>query len=380
MKINKSTVGIISYIAIALSAILLLYVGNKVAVGGLPGADADDSRTVEAEITRIIADGGETVSFEAAIKNGAGREYVIGTQDVSEYYLSGAKSAETGDRVILSGNPGGEWRFVDYVRIRGILLLGGVFILLLVLFGRIKGVNAILSLCLTCVSVFAVFLPAFLSGKNIYVFSVLVCVFSIITTLFVVNGVSMKSMAAVAGCLGGVAAICVLTLAMNKALNLTGALREDTMYLLNLPTGDPVNMRAVIFAGIVIGAVGAVMDVAMTISSSLWELKSQAPELEFSSIFKSGVNIGQDVMGTMTNTLILAYIGSSLSLLLLLVVYVNSLTELLNSDSVVIEMLQAVIGSFGILLTMPLTAFVCAMLYSRAPGGRKVGVNEQESL
>jgi uncharacterized membrane protein len=182
-----------------------------------------------------------------------------------------------------------------------------------------------------------------------------------------VNGVNKKSLAAITGCFGGVIAAAALTFIMNNILALTGIVSGESMSLLFLPLDEPIDLRAIIFGGILIGSVGAVMDVAVSISSALWEVKTQAADLTFRSIYKSGVNIGRDVLGSMTNTLVLAYIGSSLSLILLLIVHTGSLTELLNRELVIVELLKAIIGSLGLLFTMPLTAMICAALYSKKP-------------
>ena len=127
--------------------------------------------------------------------------------------------------------------------------------------------------------------------------------------------------------------------------------------------GTPINLRALIFAMITIGAMGAVMDVAMDISSSLFEVKRHAPEITDKDLFRSGLNIGRDVMGTMANTLVLAYIGSSLCTILLKISYANSMLELLNTEGIIVELLNALIGSLAILLTIPLTALVCVAVY-----------------
>ena len=107
------------------------------------------------------------------------------------------------------------------------------------------------------------------------------------------------------------------------------------------------------------------MDVAMSISSALWELREKAGLIKFETLFRSGINIGRDIFGTMANTLILAYIGTSLSVVILLGVYSNSLLDLLNSEMIIAEILKALAGSFGILFAMPLTAFFCAVFYLR---------------
>jgi uncharacterized membrane protein len=146
-------------------------------------------------------------------------------------------------------------------------------------------------------------------------------------------------------------------------LFLTGIVDENSRYLANLPLETPINLKAIMFAGIIIGAMGAIMDVAMSISSSLWEVKEKARIINFETLFRSGLAIGRDIMGSMANTLILAYIGSSLSVVLILSVYNNSLLSLFNTEMIVVEILQALAGSLGILFAIPLTAFFCSIIY-----------------
>ena len=156
----------------------------------------------------------------------------------------------------------------------------------------------------------------------------------------------------------------VLITFMDKLLKLTGFVSEESLYLLRINTKHPIDLKAIIFAAILIGAIGAIMDVSMSIAASLAEMQEKLEYTPFSMLVKSGIAIGKDIMGTMANTLILAYIGSSLSVVLLLVSYNSSLLELLNKEMIVVEILQALVGSIGILFTMPLTSLVCGYLYS----------------
>ena len=132
---------------------------------------------------------------------------------------------------------------------------------------------------------------------------------------------------------------------------------DDSLHLYLLNEDRPIDLKAIIFSAIIIGAIGAIMDVSVSIASSLKELQDQVEHVSFGMLLKSGITIGKDMMGTMANTLILAYIGSSLSVTLLLVAYSNSLLTLFNREMIVVEILNALVGSFGILLTIPLTCF-----------------------
>jgi uncharacterized membrane protein len=152
---------------------------------------------------------------------------------------------------------------------------------------------------------------------------------------------------------------------MDKVLFLSGIVDEHSRYIANLPVEIPINLKAIIFAGIIIGAMGAIMDVAMSISSSLWEVKEKAGSIDFKTLFRSGLTIGRDIMGSMANTLILAYIGTSLSVVLILSVYSSSFLSLFNTEMIVVEILQALAGSLGLLFALPLTAFFCSVFYLR---------------
>ena len=380
MKITRQTQNLIIYFGIIILALVFLYIGNNIAAQGmvvvLQNTDGELSEARVRSILDINTESEEwwsstTVTFEAQIIKGVRKnEIITAAQSYSSFDAAEPAEIKAGDKVLLVYtsphlDSSEEWYYSDHVRINKLIILGVVFVVLLLIFGRIKGLNAILSLGFTCIAIFAVFIPAILSGKNIYLWSVLICIYVIIFTLFILNGVNKKSIAAAAGCFGGVIVAGVITLFMNGALRMTGWINSESIYLVGLQTETPIDLIAIIFAGIIIGAVGAIMDVSVSISSALWELKEKAPGLSFGGLVKSGINIGEDIMGSMANTLVLAYIGSSLTIILLLIVYSGSFSDLLNRELVTVEILQALVGSLGILLTMPLTALICGALYSR---------------
>lgn len=373
---------IISYLIIIAISVLLLYVGNKTATRGLFLFDDEYAQeVVKATVQEIESRDVEsfyldenttidniTIIFRANVVSGAYKgESVTAMQTIDSFAAGNAVEVNKGDKVLLikSDVDEAEWYFSDYLRSDSLLIFGLLFVIALLIFGRKKGFNTILSLAFTCASIFLVFIPAILSGKNIYLWSILICVYSVLMTFLVVNGLSKKTFAASIGSLCGIAVTGLLTVIMDKVLSLTGLLDEESVYLTYLPTEHPIDLRAIIFAAIIIGAMGAIMDVAMSIASSLWEVHEESRSPSRKSIVRSGLNIGRDVLGTMANTLILAYIGSSLSVVLLLSVYSSSLLGLLNREMIVVEILQALVGSFGLLFTMPFTSLVCAMIYIR---------------
>jgi uncharacterized membrane protein len=363
------------YLTIILS-LLCIFVGHKIAVNGLSVFQNDSREVVKAKVRGIIERvkpgggfdefmpaQGDKIIFEAQISGGTRKgEIVSAAQNFSGYSRVTAKEVGKGDSVLLI-SMNDEWYFNGYSRTTQLIVLGIVFVSFLLIFGGKKGFNTILSLALTCAAVFAVFIPSILSGKNIYLMSVMVCAYTIIMTLLLVIGFNKKSLVAAMGCLGGLALSGIIIVIMDHVLLLTGIVDENSRYLANLPVEPPINLRAIIFAGIIIGAMGAVEDVATSLASSLWEIKEKAGKIEFKTLFLSGLTIGRDIMGSMANTLILAYIGSSLSVVLILSVFSGSLMALFNMEMIVVEILQALIGSLGILFAMPLTAFFCAAIY-----------------
>jgi len=374
---------IILYITTIIFSILFLFIGNKIATKNLTIYSAGSGQKVFKARVEEISDRVSNdhslnentkfeniqVTFTAKILSGDKKgETVTAYQNLGGLYFSASPEIKAGDKVLLiysEQQKQTKWQFMEFVRSDKLVVFGILFGLALLLFGRIKGFNTLISLAFTCAAIFAVFIPSILSGKNIYISSIVICLYTITMTYLIVDGGNRKTFAAALGCLGGITVSGVLTVIMDKVLALTGYVDEESIYLTNIAADSPINLKAIIFAAILIGAMGAIMDVSMSMSSSLWEVKEKSASSSVKALFKSGMNIGRDIMGTMANTLILAYIGSSLSVVLLLTAYSTSLTALINREMVVVEILQALVGSFGILFTIPLTSLICAMIYTK---------------
>lgn len=376
----------ISYLLTALIAVSILFTANSFLSGSMTRFEDDTDMPIEKATVESIVDkttdsydyDGDSmdvieITFEARFASGDKKDEIVTASQTIESTppYNSTNEVKPGDSILIinAGIDASEWYFVEHVRTDKLMILGILFAIALLIFGGKKGFNTLLSLSLTCGAVFAVFIPSILSGRNIYLWSILVCLYSILTTLLILNGYNKKSLSAILGCFGGVLIAGAITLFMDNVLSLTGVISDEAVYLSYLPTETPINLRAIIFAGIIIGAMGAIMDVAMSISSSLWEVKRNVAKIKTQALFISGMNIGKDIMGTMSNTLILAYIGSSLSMVLLLTVYDSSLLHLLNREMIVVEILQALVGSFGILFSLPLTSLFSSIIYSKDSGG-----------
>lgn len=333
------------------------------------------------EITEIIEEEydlgyekvtGLIVNFDAKVLNGDIKgEIVSCKQEVSPFFAIQPEEVSVGDKIMISQSFNSEFSneskydMLEYVRTDTVVILIVLFFVGLIIFGKNKGILTIISLTLTCLAIFYVFIPAILNGHNIYLWSIQVCIFIVVMTLLIVNGINKKSLSAGIGCICGILTAGIMVLLLSSTLRISGLVDEQAVFLQMLNPDDPIDVKAIIFAGIIIGAVGAIMDVAISIASALSEIKLQNPTISFKNIYISGINIGKDILGTMTNTLILAYIGSSLSMVLLLIGNTASITYLVNTEAIIIEVIQSIIGSFGILLTLPLTSLVSAFLYTR---------------
>ncbi len=240
------------------------------------------------------------------------------------------------------------------------ILIG--FALLLIIIGKLKGVKSIITLAITIFVILKVMLPLFLKGYNPILVTIVCAIFIIITTFFIISGINTKSISAIIGTVGGVLIAGTIAYIIGSSANLTGLSSEEAGMLIYIPQNIEFNFQGLLFAGIIIGALGAVMDVAMSVASSMHEIREVNPEIDYLTLMKSGMNVGRDIMGTMSNTLILAYTGSSIPLLLLFMAYEFSMIEILNMDLMATEIVRSLIGSIGLILTIPITSLTTGFI------------------
>ncbi len=364
-------------------SITFILAGNRVVTKELSFFSDTADDTARGEVIKVMNEssdetnlGGEAiyestiVDFKCRILNGTHKGDEVEAQQLIDGMYAGSeyvKRVTPGDKILLlrSADAGMEnaWQFSDYYRFDKVIVLAAVFMLLVLLIGRWKGVNTLISLVFTFSFVFFVFVPAVMAGFNAYLLAAVTSLFTIVMTLVLINGMSRKTLATIIGCAAGSLIAAAGTYIMSGVMELTGFIDEHSYYLTMLNPDKPMDLTAIIFAAVVIGALGAIMDIAMDISSSLFELSEHVPDLSFRQLYKSGMSIGRDIMGTMANTLVLAYIGSSLSSIMILLTFSTSAMDLVNREVIVVEFLQALIGSLAILLTIPCTVCVCGGLY-----------------
>lgn len=253
----------------------------------------------------------------------------------------------------------------EFDRLLPLCIVLVLFIAAAVAVGGRTGVKSLVALAVTLVCLFGVLLPSLMKGANTLLMTFIVCAYVAVVSLTIVGGVRKKTVCAMLGAVAGTALALLFGLLAQGLTRIDGLRIDDVEPLLQLrQTGTPIGLRGLLVGGIVISALGAVMDVTMGIASSLSEVHAANPELSRRELFRSGMNIGRDAMGTMANTLILAFAGSSLNTLLLCQVYDYPLIQIFNADAIAVEMIRGVAGSIGILLTVPLVALLSARLMS----------------
>ncbi|NLG87611.1 MAG: YibE/F family protein [Clostridiaceae bacterium] len=281
-----------------------------------------------------------------------------------EYYR-----LKKGDSVFVTYNTDERGRITDayvtdLVREGYIYFLLVLFFLLILVLGRGQGFKTILTLIFTVFVVIKVLIPLILKGFPPVITAVVLCSGVIIVCFVVISGWRIKTLAAVLGTVAGVITAGAFALIIGSAARLTGLAQEETVMLMNIPQEVRFNFQGLLFAGIIIGAMGAVMDVGMSIASSLNEIRENNPEINFRQLIRSGMNVGRDVMGTMTNTLVLAYTGGALNIMILFTAYKVPIAQVINGDFMASEIVRALAGSIGLVLTIPVTTLISAWLYS----------------
>lgn len=281
--------------------------------------------------------------------------------------------AKVGTKVIvrLDVDEQGELYVVSvpaYNRAPVMLGLALIFAALLVIIGRKKGVMALVGLVYTLACIWFIQVPMILRGAVPVLVSIIIVALTTAASLLFLTGLSRKTLCAVLGCVCVVGVAGIFAAVSGSISQLNGFNLPEAEDLVLRATQDTVRISGLLVSGILVASLGAVMDVAMSISSSCWELRQLNPGLPKAALFRSGMNIGRDAMGTMANTLILAFAGASLNTLLLFRIYGYPAIQLFNSDAIAVELIRGLAGSIGIILTVPLVAALSAALMPPVKG------------
>ncbi len=256
----------------------------------------------------------------------------------------------------------GNFYFIAYDKTNALLLMSVIFLLIVLLIGGLKGLKALTSLAITILLIIFVMVPLLLRGASPIWVSIFICAIATCITFFIIAGFNRKSLSATLGTTGGLVLGGIFAYLFGFFARLTGFSAKDANMLLMLPHEIDFDYRGLLFAGIIIGALGAAMDVAISIASSLNEIKKENPQISVKNLIASGFNIGRDIMGTMINTLALAYLGGTITVLILFVGFQMNLYHIVNLDFIASEIVRALAGSVGLVFAIPFTIFAFVLI------------------
>lgn len=285
----------------------------------------------------------------------------------SSGYLFGA-ACKPGMKVIVMQSVAGDSTVASvYTQDREsvIYIFALIYLLALCMIGGKQGIKGCLGLVFTFFCVIFVYLPLVYLKYSPFWTAVFVCFITTLVTMYLIGGPTRKTCAATLGTLAGVVLAGISAWCFSKASGISGYNVSDIETLMTLWNTNRIQVGGLLFSGLLISCLGAVMDVAMSISSAIDEIYKQNSSLTRTELFKAGLRVGRDMMGTDSNTLILVFAGSSVSTLLLDYAYDLPYQQIINSNNIGIAIMQGLAGSFGIVLSVPFTVLICTVLFHK---------------
>ena len=248
-----------------------------------------------------------------------------------------------------------------------IYIFAALYLVVLCLVGGKQGLKGALGLVFTFLCILFVYLPLVYRGYSPFWVAVFVCIITTLVTMYLIGGPTKKTVVATGGTVAGVVIAGFSATIFSIASGISGWNVSDIESLLTLWNVSGIQVGGLLFSGLLISSLGAVMDVAMSIGSSIGEIHAQNPTISRKELFKAGMHVGRDMMGTDSNTLILAFAGGSVSMLVLDYAYDLPYQQIINSNNIGIAIMQGLSGSFGIVLAVPVTVLLAVLLYTHEP-------------
>ena len=357
---------------IAVALVLTVVVIPAVAGFEVPPAQTPRATTVEGRVATVlerstIESGRGPLQHERlAVETGSTTVTIERDRNPRDI---GSLDVEVGDRVLLARTPtpaGDAYYIVDRIRTDALWLLGGAFVLMALVIGRLHGATAILGLAASLLVILRFIIPGILSGHDPRVIAVSGALVIMCTTLFLAHGISLKSMVALAGTALALLVTATLAGIAISGARLTGIVSEDAATLQVLARGN-IQATGVLFGGIIIGALGVLDDVTVAQASAVFELRRANVTLGAFELYRRAMNVGRDHIAATINTLVLAYAGASLPLLMLLVLQQEALGLQLSREFIAVEVVRSLVGSMGLIAAVPLTTAFAALVAHRVP-------------
>jgi uncharacterized membrane protein len=310
----------------------------------------------------LVKQGSQYVTFKILNKDLKGEEFstyndLIGKMEFDKFVHPGDKILVERFKTQFNDN----YRVVDFYRFNSEIILFSIFAIILILFSGWTGLKSLLSFVSTILVIWKIMIPLFLKGENPVMVAFLIVSLLTFIIIFLVAGFNKKGVVAFFGAISGVLITVVLSLSFAKPFYINGAVNPFSETLLYSGYAN-LDLNLLFISGIFLASSGAVMDIAMDISASMYEVKMKKENISTFELMKSGINVGKAVIGTMTTTLLLAYSGGFATLLMTFMAQGVTEMALLNINYISSEILNIIVGSFGLVLTAPFTAFIGSII------------------
>ena len=338
-----------------------------------PAAAPGETETLSAQVIEVLEEGtidlGEssTQPFQRLllrVESGslAGQEVVVeeGTVNI----ISQERLFRPGDRVYLQRavGPNGDRFYVsDFVRTTPLVLIAVLFLGLVVLVGRGRGLRSLVGTLFSLAVIFAFVLPQIIAGNDPVVVSVAGSIVLLAISTYLIYGWNPKAHAAVVGMMLSLVLTGVLAWLFVGWTRLTGLSVEESSYLV-MELGAGLNFRGLVLGGIIIGSLGVLDDICVGQASAVFELVNANRDLSWTELFRSSLNIGRDHIAAMVNTLLLAYVGAAMPLMLVFSIYQEPLWRRINREPIAEEIVRTLVGSVGLVLAVPITGLVASLM------------------
>lgn len=362
-NIRRIIIGILS-----ISFFLFLYFFNqidKVQLINQKGTEFEKAVVEKVVKDNIQKDGSRVGKQEIKVRmlSGSQKGKVLDATSFSGY-LYGADCKKNMKVIVSISISGNNYTASVYSYNRAPIIYGfvGLFLLILWIIGGKKGFKSAVGLVFTFVCIIFLFIPMLYKGYSPFLAAVIVGILTTIVNMYLIAGMSVKTVASILGTAAGVIIAGGAAAGFGYFAKISGYNVLEVEELVFLSTKTNLNVGGILFAGILIASLGAVIDVSMSVASTINEIYDKNNKLTYKELFVSGINVGRDMMGTMSNTLILAFTGGAINTMILTYSYNMKYNQIINMYSVGIEIMQGISGSIGIILTVPIVSFITSKL------------------
>ncbi|WP_455950908.1 YibE/F family protein [Eubacterium sp.] len=339
----------------------------------VPLLSDDNFNFVKGEVVEITEDNttdnkvnGGSQNVKVKIKSGKYKGKICSANNMNGY-LYGTYCVKGTKVIVQLSSYNDELSGSIYGYDRGNIIWGIVALLAIALFavGGKRGLKSMLALIFTFVCIIYLYIPLMYIGWSPFWAAVLVVIFITIVSIYLICGYNKKGLCAMIGTILGVLIAGIFATLFGKMTRITGLNIEDIETMVYVSQNSKLQIGGVLFSGILIASLGAVMDVAVSISSTMEEIHNKRPELTTTELFKSGIHVGKDMMGTMSNTLILAFTGGAINTMILIYAYIMPYLQIVNMYSIGIEVIKGISGTLGIILTVPMVSAISAWMFGK---------------